>query len=70
MLRTMPRWGLLPFVPGIVVAIVARWEPLVDAPTLVVVAAVFYAIWRLNRWAAHWLDERLAEAGALAERLQ
>jgi hypothetical protein len=70
MLRRMPQWGLLPFVPGIVVSIVARWEPLVDAPTLVVVAVVFYVIWRLNRWAAQWLDERLAEAGALAERLQ
>jgi hypothetical protein len=74
-LRDVPRWYLLPFLPGIVVELASKWAS--GASTLVsvvvmftVIGGAFYLIWRLNLWAATWLDGQLKQAEALEEQLR
>jgi uncharacterized protein involved in response to NO len=69
MLRAVPRWYLLPLVPGIATAIVVRWEPLVDLGAAAIAFGMFYLIWRLNRWGAKQLDVQ-AQASALEDAIR
>ena len=50
--------------------VAARWEPVKDVMVLTMMAGVFYGIWRLNLWAATWLERKVAEADALEEALR
>jgi hypothetical protein len=67
MLRLVPYWYLLPLVPGMLATALVKWHPVSTPLGLVVAAAVFYGIARLNVWGAKWLDGMLAEAQALEE---
>jgi hypothetical protein len=70
-LRSVPLWYLLPFVPGL------AWRALIGVQTrgartlvgVVFVAAVFAGIWKLNLWAAAFLDKQLHTTDALEGEL-
>jgi hypothetical protein len=73
-LRDVHRWYLLPFLPGILVGMVSKWGS--GASTLLTLAmmfaslcVMFYLIWRLNLWAATWLDGQVKQADVLNEQL-
>ena len=66
-LLAVPLWYLLPFVPGMVAITASKWETsargaLVGVPVII---GVFVLIWRLNVWAARWLDRELHKVDAL-----
>ena len=70
-LRAAPLWYLLPFVPGMVVSAAGKWETsgggaLIGIPIII---GVFVLIWRLNVWAASWLDRQLHNVDALEGQL-
>ena len=63
-LRAVPLWYLLPFVPGMVAIAANKWETSSAAGALVgvpVIIGVFALVWRLNVWAARGLDRRAAQ---------
>jgi hypothetical protein len=64
-LRAVPWWYLLPLAPGMIAGALLKWDPVATPVALVVMAAIFYGIARLNAWGARWLDDKLAEARAL-----
>jgi hypothetical protein len=77
-LRSVWTWYLLPFVPGMIVFlagmawIVLKANPAVMLRALIglgvmgiVVAAVFFAVWKLNRWTANKLQSRIDALNAL-----
>jgi len=70
-LRAVPLWYLLPFVPGMVVSAASKWETsgggaLIGIPIII---GVFALIWRLNVWGARWLDRQLHSVDALEGQL-
>jgi hypothetical protein len=70
-LCAVPWWYLLPFVPGMLVGAVDNWQK-AGARVLVgmaIVAALFYFVWRMNVWAAQWLEGELHKADALEGEL-
>jgi len=67
-LLAVPYWYLLPFVPGTLVLVFSNPhnQPLAALFVFVVVLAlVFYGIWRVNVWAARRLDEQLLKIDTL-----
>ncbi|HEY7450269.1 MAG TPA: hypothetical protein VH702_19080 [Vicinamibacterales bacterium] len=73
-LRDVPRWYLLPFIPGLLVGMLSKLSSASANPVAVVLAlpivlGVFYLIWRVNVWAAAWLDKQVQQAIALEERM-
>ena len=80
-LRTVWTWYLLPFVPGLAVfeigSAMNQWKAhpvglghlvtslLISAG---IISAVFFGVWRLNRWAAGKLQKRIDELIALNRR--
>jgi hypothetical protein len=69
-LLAVPLWYLLPFVPGVLVLMAARSNASIGAAVaaLVAVGVGFVVIWRLNLFAAQFLDKQLAEVSALDSR--
>jgi hypothetical protein len=66
-LRAVPYWYLAPFVPGMVVSAVSKWDT-AGANTigaLVVVLTIFGLVWRLNVAGANWLDRKVGEVELL-----
>ena len=73
MLRAVPWWYLLPFVPGIVLGFIEKWgsrSPLSTALGAAAVALIFVWIWRLNQRGAKKLEQQLDEAVQLEGQLQ
>jgi hypothetical protein len=70
-LRAVPWWYLMPFVPGLLVDAVDNWQTsgALVFVGMALVAALFYFVWRLNVWAAQWLDGELHKAEALEGEL-
>jgi hypothetical protein len=73
-LRDVPRWYLLPFIPGLLVGMLSKLSSASANPVAVVLAlpivlGVFYLIWRVNVWAAAWLDKQVQQAIALEEQM-
>ena len=71
-LRAVPLWYLLPFVPGMVAIAANKWETSSAAGALIgvpIIIGVFALIWRLNVWAARWLDRELHKVDALEGQL-
>jgi hypothetical protein len=73
-LRDVPRWYLLPFIPGLLVGMLnklssASANPVAVVLALPIVLGVFYLIWRVNVWAAAWLDKQVQQAIALEEQM-
>ncbi len=71
-LRAVPLWYLLPFVPGMVAIAANKWETSSAAGALIgvpVIIGVFAVIWRLNVWAARGLDRELHKVDALEGQL-
>ncbi len=75
-LRTVWSWYLLPFVPGLAVlvigSIVSQWaaQGHLVINSLVspgIMAAIFFAVWKLNRRAAERLQAQIDELDALRE---
>jgi hypothetical protein len=64
-LRAVPWWYLLPLAPGMIAGALLKWDPVATPVALVIMAAIFYGIARLNAWGARWLDDKLAEAQGL-----
>ena len=67
-LRAVPLWYLLPFVPGMLAITASKWETSSAAGALIgvpVIIGVFALIWCLNVWAARWLDRELHKVNAL-----
>lgn len=77
-LRAVWSWYLLPFVPGMAVFLagmmVNQWRahPGLLLPTLagfgllaLIMAAVFFAVWKLNQWSAKKLQVQIDELDAL-----
>ena len=63
-LRTVPLWYLLPFVPGMLLQLASKWESARAAGTFValaVVAVIFFLVWKLNAFGARYLDGKLTE---------
>jgi hypothetical protein len=67
-LRAVPLWYLLPFVPGITVLAFSKTETLGAGALLgfSIVLGFFGAVWWLNLVAARWLDGQLRQVDALA----
>ena len=70
-LRAVPLWYLLPFVPGMIAIAASKWErsaagALVGVPLII---GVFALVWWLNVWAARWLDRQLHNVAALEGQL-
>jgi hypothetical protein len=73
-LRDVPRWYLLPFIPGMLLGMLSKLSgassnPIATAMALPVVLGIFYLIWRVNLWAAAWLDRQVQQAIALEEQM-
>lgn len=79
-LRTVWTWYLLPFVPGLAVfetgSAINQWKAhpvglehfvLASLAAPAIVAAVYFAVWRLNQWAAGKLQKRIDELTALGK---
>lgn len=74
-LRTVWRWYLAPFVPGMLVFLLGRqleqppgrWAPM--AFTVVLVVVTFVGIWLLNLWAARRLVRHIDEMNMLLKSL-
>ncbi len=75
-LRTVWSWYLLPFVPGLAVlvvgSIVSQWAEkghlvINSFVSPAIMAAIFFAIWKLNRRAAEKLQTQIDELDALHE---
>jgi hypothetical protein len=66
-LRAVPLWYLLPFLPGIIVIALSKWET--SGPggllALPLVMGFFAGVWWLNWCAARWLDGQLQQVAAL-----
>ena len=71
LLRRVAWWYLLPFAPGMLAIVAARWESGVtpSLAALVFIGSVFGFIWKLNLWAARWLDGELQKVDALEVQL-
>jgi|GEM_PF-322036 len=67
-LRAIPWWYLLPLIPGMLVDLAQRGET--SAPAIVGLAGVLLLVWRLNVWAANWLDRQLRDIDALGETIR
>src|SRR5262245_12316529 len=70
MLRSVPYWYLLPFVPGMVVITASNWKGI--APAAVggaIILGVFALIWKLNARGARMLDRDLEKVKALETQL-
>ena len=69
-LLAVPLWYLLPFVPGMLATLASRWNVSTAAAlgSLIAVSVIFIVVWRLNLWAASFLDKQLAEVAALDSR--
>jgi hypothetical protein len=70
-LRLVPWWYLLPFVPGMLVMGASRWQvsAIGVAGGLLIGGSVFYMVWRLNVKAARLLDGELHKVDALEGQL-
>ncbi len=70
-IRAVPLWYLLPFMPGMAVMAVSRWQSAAGPALLggLIVLGIFVLVWRLNVWAARWLDRKLQEVDALEQQL-
>ena len=70
-LRSIVWWYLMPFVPGFIVTMASKWRG--GGPStvigLLIVMAVFVAVWRLNLWGARRLDGELQKVDALEGQL-
>ena len=66
-LRAVPYWYLLPFVPGMLVGAASKWDATGANPVgaLLVVLVIFGLIWRLNAAGADWLDRKVGEVELL-----
>jgi hypothetical protein len=66
-LRSVPLWYLLPFVPGFLAASLSQWETRGPGALLAlpVLALIFAGIWALNRKGARWLDSQVHAVDAL-----
>jgi hypothetical protein len=69
-LRAVPLWYLLPFVPGMLLTMTSKWTDSSGAAIggTLVVSLLFVLIWKLNLWAAGLLDKQLDEVTALEPR--
>jgi len=69
-LRAVPLWYLLPFVPGMLLTIASKWTESNGAATagVLVVSLMFALVWKLNLWAATHLDKQLDDVTALEPR--
>jgi hypothetical protein len=70
-LRAVPLWYLLPFVPGMIAIGASKWETsaggaLIGVPAIV---GIFVLVWLLNAWGARWLDRQLHNVDALEGQL-
>ncbi len=71
-LLAVPLWYLLPFVPGMVAIAANKWETSSAGGALIgipIIIGFFALIWRLNVWAARWLDRELHKVNALEGQL-
>jgi hypothetical protein len=73
-LRDVPRWYLLPFIPGLLVGMLSKLgspsaNPVAAVMALPILFGIFYLIWRVNVWAAAWLDKQVQQAVALEEQM-
>ena len=71
-LRAVPLWYLLPFVPGMVAIAANKWVTSSVGGALIgvpVIVGVFVLVWRLNVWAARGLDRELHKVDALEGQL-
>ena len=66
-LRAVPLWYLLPFVPGMTVVALSKWETTGAGALLALplVMGFFAVVWWLNWCAARWLDGQLQQVDAL-----
>lgn len=66
-LRAVPSWYLLPFVPGLLVGAASKWDTAGanGLGALLVVLVIFGLIWRLNVAGADWLDRKVGEVELL-----
>jgi hypothetical protein len=66
-LLAVPLWYLLPFAPGMLVTMASKGQTSIGSALagLIVVSVMFIAVWRLNLWAASFLDKQLAEVSSL-----
>jgi hypothetical protein len=76
-LRTVGRWYLAPFVPGLALIIAGRWlqahtrgrsietDHLIILVISAVMVLIFVLVWALNRWGAKRLQKRIDELDAL-----
>jgi hypothetical protein len=69
-LRAVPFWYLMPFVPGMSLQIFSNSRGVSGLGALAGIAIVFAIIWRLNIWGASWLDRQLQDATALQQKLR
>lgn len=70
-LRAVPLWYLLPFVPGMIAIGASKWETsaggaLIGVPAII---GIFVLVWLLNVWGARWLDRQLHNVDALEGQL-
>ena len=68
-LRAVPFWYLMPFVPGMLLQIFSNSRGVSGLGALAGLAVVFGVIWRLNAWGAEILDRQLHDATALQQKL-
>jgi hypothetical protein len=68
-LRAVPYWYLLPFVPGLLVTIASKWDDPTAPPLAgaVVVLVIFAVVWWLNVMAARFLERQLEKVQALEQ---
>lgn len=68
-LVSVPFWYLLPFVPGMLVTMVSKSGASIGSAVgaLIAVSVMFIVVWRLNLWAARFLDKQLAEVSSLGD---
>jgi hypothetical protein len=69
-LRAVPFWYLMPFVPGMLIQIFSNSRGVSGLWAVAGVAVVFAIVWRLNLWGAALLDRQLQAATALQEKFQ
>lgn len=66
-LRAVPTWYLLPFVPGAALIIASKWHE--SGPSILLAAPIFAMVlglvWALNVWAARFLTRQLAEVDGI-----
>jgi hypothetical protein len=68
-LRAVPYWYLLPFVPGMLVTIASKWEDTNATPLAgaLVVLLIFGVVWWLNLMGARFLEAQLEKVQALEQ---